>query len=112
LPFTNLEDAIMQANATQYGLASSVFTQNSNDYQKCWEELESGIINLNKSTVGASSKLPFGGLKKSGNHWPTAITATRYCTYPVASIEYSGPVAKPDEIKAKAETAYPGINWE
>jgi succinylglutamic semialdehyde dehydrogenase len=81
------DEAIQLANATQFGLVASVFTESQERYLHCVEDLEVGLINWNKSTVGASSRLPFGGLKKSGNHFPTAILATQYCTYPVASLE-------------------------
>jgi succinylglutamic semialdehyde dehydrogenase len=99
-----LEEALAQANSTQYGLVASVFSASSEVYEKCWESLQMGLINWNKATIGASSKLPFGGLKKSGNHFPTALMATRYCTFPVASLETVG--AKPNP------GAYPGLNWK
>jgi succinylglutamic semialdehyde dehydrogenase len=41
---------------------------------------------MNRSTCGASSRLPFGGIKKSGNHRPSALLAGRYCTYPQAQL--------------------------
>jgi len=100
----SVDEAIKQANATQYGLVASVFTQKRETYEKCWDELQMGLINWNKTTIGASSKLPFGGLKKSGNHFPTALTSTFYCTYPVASLE----VSKPEAIVNKM----PGLNWK
>lgn len=96
-------EAIELANATQYGLVASVFTSNREMYRKISEDLRVGLVNWNRSTVGASSKLPFGGLKRSGNHFPTAISATTYCTYPVASLEIAEP--KP------AGAGLPGLNW-
>jgi succinylglutamic semialdehyde dehydrogenase len=106
LGVNEIEEAIAQANATQYGLVTSVFTQNRATYEKCLDGLEMGLINWNKSTVGASSRLPFGGLKKSGNHFPTALTATQYCTYPIASLE----VAEPQPAEQMA-SKIPGLNW-
>jgi len=108
IPTSNLDHAIELANATQYGLAASVFTASREVYSKCQEDLEAGVINWNKPTVGASSKLPFGGTKKSGNHLPTALSATLYCTYPVASLE-----AKDEAKESKASmNKYPGTNWD
>jgi succinylglutamic semialdehyde dehydrogenase len=104
LPVSDLDEAIAQANVTQYGLAASVFTASRETYDYCWSELEAGIVNWNKSTVGASSRLPFGGLKKSGNHFPTALAAPLYCSYPVASLETEHPQL--------ATTKNPGLNWE
>lgn len=104
LGFTEIEEAIAQANATQYGLAASVFSSSRAVYDKCVDDLEMGCINWNRSTVGASSRLPFGGLKKSGNHQPTALSASLYCAYPVASLEQATP-------KAVTQGAFPGMNW-
>ena len=55
------------------------------------DSVRCGVINWNRSTVGASSKLPFGGLKGSGNGHPAALFSTLYCTYPVASLEDDKP---------------------
>ena len=104
MPFREQDEAISLANETQYGLASSVFTADRAVFETCREELEFGLVNWNKSTVGAASKLPFGGFKKSGNHFPTALTSTLYCASPVASLE----VAEP---KAVLPGATPGLNW-
>jgi succinylglutamic semialdehyde dehydrogenase len=103
LGVSSIEEAIAQANCTQYGLVASVFTRNRGIYDQCLDDLQMGLVNWNKSTVGASSRLPFGGLKKSGNHFPTAVSAALYCTTPVASLE----VAEP-----KAVAPMPGLNWK
>ena len=76
------------ANATHFGLAMSVFTANEKRFDDLAYELKAGILNLNGSTVGASSRLPFGGVKRSGNHRPAAILAGRYCTFPMASLRH------------------------
>ena len=102
----DLQEAIDKANATQYGLVASVFTQSQAIYQECFENLEMGLINWNKSTAGASSRLPFGGLKKSGNHFPTALNATLYCSSPVSSLEVR---EMPSLEKTVLKT--PGLNW-
>ena len=36
-------------------------------YERAARELRVGVLNWNATTVGASSKLPFGGVKRSGN---------------------------------------------
>lgn len=87
LAVDDLDLAVGLANATQYGLVTSVFSKSKKIFQACYQDLESGLINWNKGTIGASSRLPFGGLKKSGNHQPTALTSVLYCAYPVASLE-------------------------
>ncbi len=80
------EEAVRIANATDYGLAMSVFTADAERFEDLSYDLQTGILNLNRSTVGASSRLPFGGVKKSGNHRPSAVLAGRYCTYPQAQL--------------------------
>lgn len=83
--------AVEIANGTDFGLAMSVFTADETRYETLARRLRSGIVNLNRSTCGASSRLPFGGLGKSGNHRPAAILAGLYVTYPQARlIEASG----------------------
>jgi succinylglutamic semialdehyde dehydrogenase len=103
----DLEEAIAQANATQFGLAAGVFTQSREVFEKCWDNLDMGVINWNKATIGASSRLPFGGLKKSGNHFPTALFATTHCVAPVASLE----VSEPQAVTSIASQT-PGLNWK
>ena len=87
LPYDEIEDAIEMANKTEYGLASAVFTQDETIYQLCIQDLEAGLINLNRSTVGASAKLPFGGIKNSGNYRPAAITSIDACVYSLSSLK-------------------------
>ncbi len=100
----SVETAIAIANATQYGLAASVYSKSRKVFEECYQDLEFGIVNWNRATVGSSSRLPFGGTKKSGNHQPTALTSVFYCAYPVASHEM--PEAK------RPTTPFPGIVWE
>lgn len=82
-------DAARVANATEYGLAMSVFTADEARFEAMAYELRTGVLNMNRSTCGASSSLPFGGIKKSGNHRPAAILAGLYCTYPQAQLRQS-----------------------
>jgi succinylglutamic semialdehyde dehydrogenase len=103
LSTSDLTHAIELANATQYGLVASIFTQSRIVFEQAFDHLEFGLINWNKSTVGASSRLPFGGVKKSGNHMPTAVSASLYCAYPVSSLE----VAEPKS----GGPGFPGLTW-
>jgi succinylglutamic semialdehyde dehydrogenase len=54
--------------------------------------------------VGTTGQLPFGGLKKSGNHRPASVFASLYCTYP-AAIHRGEPTLDPAKRVA-------GIHWE
>lgn len=87
VPYDDIEEAIKIANCTPYGLAASVFTRNSDIYQLCLRDIEAGLVNLNRSTVGATARLPFGGLKNSGNHHPAAVSMIDACVGVVASLE-------------------------
>ncbi|MCH2145916.1 MAG: aldehyde dehydrogenase family protein [Phycisphaerales bacterium] len=86
----DLDSAIEQANATRYGLAASIFTDDESEYDAFFSGVRSGCINWNTGTAGASSKLPFGGLGHSGNHRPAAAFSVDYCAYPVANMVERG----------------------
>jgi aldehyde dehydrogenase (NAD+) len=61
-----LEDAIRIVNRTPYGLSSAIYTQNVNSSAIAERDLETGIVYINASTIGAEIQLPFGGVKHSG----------------------------------------------
>jgi hypothetical protein len=52
-------------------------------------------VNWNTGTAGASSKLPFGGLGRSGNHRPAGAFAVDACAYPVATMVDTAELAIP-----------------
>jgi succinylglutamic semialdehyde dehydrogenase len=85
--YHDFEEALMLANQTRYGLSASLFSDNSERYDRFYQTINAGLINWNKPTTGAASDLPFGGVGRSGNHRPTAYFATDYCAYPIASQE-------------------------
>ncbi len=87
IPYQDLEQAVEIANATEYGLAGALFTNNMKHYDYCCRELDVGIFNWNRSTVGASAKLPFGGVKSSGNFRPAGVSMIDSCVHSLASLE-------------------------
>lgn len=87
IPYKEIEEAIEIANATEYGLAAGVFTNSRETFLKCFEEIDAGLINWNRSTCGASPKLPFGGLKNSGNYRPAAVAMIDSCVLQKASLQ-------------------------
>jgi succinylglutamic semialdehyde dehydrogenase len=99
----SFDDAIRAANATEYGLASGLLSDDEALWQKFNLRARAGIVNWNRPTTGAASSAPFGGVGKSGNHRPSAYYAADYCAYPVASIENSAL-----EMPAKLS---PGMNF-
>jgi aldehyde dehydrogenase (NAD+) len=62
----DLEDAIQIVNRTPYGLSSAIYTQDVNSSAIAERDLETGIVYINASTIGAEIQLPFGGVKHSG----------------------------------------------
>ncbi len=66
IPFQDEQDAVRIANATDYGLASGVWTNDLRRAHRMAREIEAGLVWLNTyraSYVGA----PFGGTKLSGH---------------------------------------------
>jgi acyl-CoA reductase-like NAD-dependent aldehyde dehydrogenase len=62
----DLRDAIDIVNNSGYGLVSSIYTQDVNKSAIAERDLNTGIVYINASTIGAEIQLPFGGAKKSG----------------------------------------------
>jgi succinylglutamic semialdehyde dehydrogenase len=83
----DFDSAIKAANATEFGLASALISNDENLWKLFQVRARAGIVNWNRPTTGAASSAPFGGVGKSGNHRPSAYYAADYCAYPVASIE-------------------------
>jgi len=83
----DFDAAIRATNATEYGLAASLLSDDEALWQQFLIHARAGIVNWNRPTTGAASSAPFGGIGKSGNHRPSAYYAADYCAYPVASIE-------------------------
>ena len=79
--------ALQAANATQFGLASGLITEQKDLWSSFQSSIRAGIVNLNRPTTGASGAMPFGGVGESGNHRPSAWYAADYCAYPVAQQE-------------------------
>lgn len=83
----DFDGALAEANATQFGLAAGLISDDRALYEKFHRTVRAGIVNWNQPLTGASSAAPFGGVGRSGNHRPSAYFAADYCSYPVASIE-------------------------
>ena len=64
-PFDNEEEVIGYANDTDYGLASSVWTQNLNRAHRVAEKIHTGTVWVNCWLV-RDLRVPFGGMKASG----------------------------------------------
>lgn len=95
--------ALRIQNASGFGLSMAIFSQDESLYKKALLEARVGLLNWNRTTNGASSRLPFGGMGKSGNDRPSAHFAVNYCTVPVASLE--------DGNKFDDTKVLPGIDY-
>ena len=63
--FATEEEAIGQANNTEYGLAAYVYSQNVDRIWRVVEQLETGIVGVNEGII-STPVAPFGGVKASG----------------------------------------------
>jgi succinylglutamic semialdehyde dehydrogenase len=84
---SDFENTMNIVNSTGYGLVMALFSKNKDLYDTALLKARVGLLNWNRTTNGASSRLPFGGMGKSGNDRPSAHFAIQYCTVPVASLE-------------------------
>ncbi|MFM7806514.1 MAG: aldehyde dehydrogenase family protein, partial [Planctomycetota bacterium] len=82
----DLDEAIAQANATDFGLVAAVFSHDDAVWKACFDGLRVGCLNRNTGTAGASSRLPFGGLGRSGNLRPAGSFAVDLGAYPQSSM--------------------------
>ena len=65
IPFADEEEAIAIANATRFGLAASVWTEDRKRAERLVPRIEAGGVFINKMP-GSDPRLPFGGVKDSG----------------------------------------------
>ena len=61
----NEKEAIELANATDFGLGGSVFSNDLERAKNVANQIDSGMVFINQPTK-SSTELPFGGTKRSG----------------------------------------------
>jgi aldehyde dehydrogenase (NAD+) len=100
IPFDTLEDAIRIYNDTDYGLAVGVLT---NDFRKARvlrDECDAGMIYWNGGSIAAESHLAFGGVKKSGNGFPSAARTFRAVTHEISwTVNHAAKLTFPQGMK-------------
>src|SRR5438128_6601326 len=80
-PFDNEEEVIGYANDCDYGLASSVWTQNLNRAHRVAERISTGTVWVNCWLV-RDLRVPSGGMKQSGGGREGGEEALRFFTEP------------------------------
>lgn len=92
----NLDEAIEIANSIEYGLSSSIYTNDITNAFRAIEKIEAGITYINASTIGAETHLPFGGVKHTGNGTREAgwTAIEEFTEEKAVYIDYSGKLQK------------------
>jgi acyl-CoA reductase-like NAD-dependent aldehyde dehydrogenase len=65
-PFSDFDDVIRRANATEFGLQAGVFTNDLGHAWQAFNELEVGGVIVNDIPSYRIDNMPFGGVKDSG----------------------------------------------
>lgn len=94
----DFDAAIAEANATRFGLAAGLISDDAHLFQRFEAEVRAGVLNWNRQTTGASGAAPFGGVGQSGNHRPAGYYAADYSAWPMASLIAPGPAADAEPI--------------
>jgi succinate-semialdehyde dehydrogenase / glutarate-semialdehyde dehydrogenase len=64
-PFDDYDEAVVEANRLDYGLAAYAYTKSAHTSAKLGESVESGMVTINHLGLGLP-EIPFGGIKDSG----------------------------------------------
>ncbi|MGE5464108.1 MAG: aldehyde dehydrogenase family protein [Syntrophothermus sp.] len=91
-----LEEAIEVNNRSQYGLSTSIFTQDVNRAFTAMRDIFSGLVYINHGTTGAEIQFPFGGVRGTGNgHREAGQAALEVFTeWKSIYVDYSGKVQR------------------
>lgn len=81
MPFDTEEEALMMANCTEYGLASSIWTTDLTKAHRMAANIESGIVWINCWLL-RDLRTPFGGVKNSGVGREGGWEAMKFFTEP------------------------------
>jgi succinylglutamic semialdehyde dehydrogenase len=101
----NVEEAIELHNRAVYRPATSIFCRpDSPALAELRDGLRTGAINVNRSTIGASMRLPSVGQGRAGTGLAGGIELMRHVTYPRAGIVETRPF--------DAGHLVPGVEWE
>lgn len=75
-PFDTIEEAVEGANATEYGLASYIFSDSIEIQKRMVRSLSAGTVSVNY-LKGVSADAPLGGIKQSGYGYEGGVEGLR-----------------------------------
>ena len=102
--FKSDEELVQLHNRAVYRLVTSVFTSRKNDaLQHLMDQLQSGALNVNRATLGASMHLAQMGLGRASGAVPSGIDLVRALTYPRGHLN--------ETRDFDSTMAVPGSNW-
>ena len=88
----DFDEAMTVANDSEFGLSSSVFTNDANSMYRFIDEIETGMTHVNSPTTGGEAHIPFGGIKNTGlgarEQGSTALDF--YTEMKVVYVDYTG----------------------
>ncbi|HKQ99783.1 MAG TPA: aldehyde dehydrogenase family protein [Pyrinomonadaceae bacterium] len=88
----DFDEAMRVANDSEYGLSSSIFTNDAVRIFRFVDEIETGMTHINSPTTGGEAHIPFGGIKGTGigdrEQGSTALDF--YTDLKVVYVDYTG----------------------
>jgi lactaldehyde dehydrogenase len=66
IPVSDIDDAIEEANNTNYGLEAGIFTQDIDRARQYANQVDAGGVNVNTVSGFRTDHMPYGGFKDSG----------------------------------------------
>ena len=79
-PAASYEEAVALNNAVPHGLSSAIFTNDLAYANRFLRDTDTGMVHVNRPTVGAEAHLPFGGAKDSSIGLPELGAARTFFT--------------------------------
>ena len=100
IPFDDISDAVRIYNDTDYGLAVGVVTEDFKKARICRDQCDYGMCYWNGGSIAAESHMAFGGVKKSGNGFPSAARTFRAVTHEVSwTVNHDDTLSFPQGMK-------------
>jgi aldehyde dehydrogenase (NAD+) len=88
----DLDEAVAVNNNVDYGLSTSIYTQDVNRAQRAVRDIRTAVVYVNAGTIGSEVHLPFGGMRRTGNGHREAGQAAldTFSEWKTIYVDYSG----------------------